>query len=265
MELQRVLPEIVVGDITLIVDVAFAEVRHKEFCACRASFNEMEREGNGYVIHIEPELQGLSVTPHPYYSKHIIGQMVDLDPEGICIKYGLEKDSLPKDDSDLRCDPRLIEERLQGILPKIDIAGRKYHIDIRVGELRDSTEPHSRIQLRTLGINDAGNYIFLYDHERHNVVHADLDKIEKEPENTVLVELPHDLWLDPIGAARKEGMCELSLLGSFPLQHELRARICPLAETDVPIYIAKNLERKNKDFEDDDPRSERVRKKGRRI
>ncbi|RWU08136.1 hypothetical protein [Pedobacter chitinilyticus] len=266
MKAQRKLPEIVIDGISMIVDVAFAELRHKEYPDCRVSFHNMDREGGGYALHVEPMLQGLSETPHPLYEKHIIGQMVVLDPEGICIKYGLERQSLPTDDSGLSCDPKLIEKRLKGVLPQIDIAGKEYHVDVRLGELHSVDDQTKRIILKMLSINGNGNYVFLYDHKKHHIVNLDIDKITKEPPNTVMIELPHELWLDPIGVARKQNIDELSLLGKYPLQHELKARIYPLAETFVANHIHKNIERKRGDYVDDLPFTIKPqRKKGRHL
>lgn len=259
------MPEIVVDKVTFIVDVAFAEIINKQCPSSRESFHRMERQGNSYIIHIHPELQILSADPHPDFKGHPIGQMVELDPEGVCKKYGLERHELPGDDRALNCDVQLVQKRLDGALPQINIAGHDYFVDLRTGELRGTDDPTRKIVLDRLEQTDHGGYTFFFNHSKGAVVKIDYDAIDREPADVVLVELPKNAWLDPVGEARRRGLDGLALLGTYPLQHGLSARVHLLEHTYVPVAIQKNIERRSKDYIDDDPRPDRIRRRGKRL
>jgi hypothetical protein len=68
-----------------------------------------------------------------------VPQMTDLDREGMALKYGLTPGLvMGKSDFELIVDQQLLEQRLSGALPQIDLAGEKFTIDLRLQELRNT-------------------------------------------------------------------------------------------------------------------------------
>jgi hypothetical protein len=263
---RRVLPEITIEGHIFIVDVAFAELREKANPENSISFNDLQMEDGKYSFSFDTQSKNLNWNDIEESNKTSLDQMVKLDPEGVAIKYGLLKEQLPALDSELRCDPFLLKNRLEhGELPMINIMGQNYFVDVRLSELRSTDEHWKRIDLTELDVTPAEKYAFFYDHSKKEVVEIP-NTITEEPENVVVVELPHELWLDPIASARKYADNDLHFIDQYPLQHGLEARIRPLSGTYVPELIKQNREKKiNEMTVVAENLSESKRKKGKRI
>lgn len=138
----------------------------------------------------------------------------------------------------------LIAWRLAGKLPHIDIHGTDFTIDLRLGELRETDVPWNRIEISELETdNDSDNRLFFYDTREHKLWELE-DDLTELPENVVMVELPDDLILDPVAAARQVGYADDKFLQEYPIQQNLKAGIRQLSETFLPEFVADNYSKK---------------------
>ena len=136
----------------------------------------------------------------------------------------------------LREQKAMIARRLVGHLPVINICGQPFFIDIRAQQLRS--------------VADYGKYLpfylmqpdrmthgrrFLYDPKARALYHP-LDSDVDVPDKLVLVHLPFELMMDPIGLARMNGYDVDLALKMYPLQKELKAVVTEL-DTEGAFYF----------------------------
>lgn len=149
----------------------------------------------------------------------------------------------------------LLNQRKIGILPQIDIAGHGYTIDIRLNELRNSDFPDKKLGLdEMVTAKDCQHYLFFYDRENKSILHASPD-LSKVPENTVLVEIPDEMGLDPVGMARKYGLGDEYFLKMHPYRKALKATLTSLEKSGLPEYVVANQKQHQKD-----PQKKQLRK-----
>lgn len=133
-----------------------------------------------------------------------------------------------------------LRERLSGKLPLIDIGGTDFIIDWRLKELREKDNPHNRIELKHLEMDDAGeNYLCLYDWGAKQVYAFDRN-IKVLPENVTALQIPYELRLDPVAVAREYGLKDVAMLSQYPIQEQLTAKVIPLSETALPKLVLAN-------------------------
>jgi len=172
-----------------------------------------------------------------------VPQMTDLDREGMSIKYGLPPELvMGKSDFELIVDQKLLDQRLNGVLPQIDLAGEKFIVDLRLQELRNSRYFFPVISLKSFELtNDGWHYEAYYHPVMKQVV--DLDpKLLEFPEGVIKLKIPNEIGLDPVATARQYGMDERELLRLYPIRKDLKAEVIPLSETHVPALIRRNRE-----------------------
>jgi len=139
----------------------------------------------------------------------------------------------------------LVAWRLAGRLPHIDINGSDFTIDLRLQELRETESPWNRLDISELETSmEVDCLLFFYDTKQHRIYELD-DDLTELPENVVLVELPDELTLDPVAAARSVGYSDDRFLDEYPIQENLKAGIKNLSETFLPDFIRENLEKQN--------------------
>lgn len=134
----------------------------------------------------------------------------------------------------------LLEERKKGVLPQIEIAGHYYTVDIRLNELREAEVPYRKLGLdEMVTAQDGRHYLFFYHPENRAILHATPDMV-KIPENVVLVQIPDELGLDPVGMARKYGLGDEYFLKMHPYEHDVKAKVIPLEKSGLPEFVASN-------------------------
>lgn len=172
-----------------------------------------------------------------------IPQMTELDPQGMAAKYGLFPEQVTgKSDFEVIVDPDLLERRLNGELPQINIAGETFVIDLKLQELRHAVHFFPVISLKSFELTDDGWHYEAYYHPVMKQV-VELDpKLLELPEGVVKVKLPNEIGLDPVATAAAYGMDERALLRRYPIQKGLKAEVIPLSETDVPRLVRQNRE-----------------------
>jgi hypothetical protein len=172
-----------------------------------------------------------------------VPQMTDLDREGMSLKYGLPPELvMGKSDFELIVDQKLLDQRLNGVLPQIDLAGEMFIIDLHLQELRHAANFHPVISLKSFELtNDGWHYEAYYHPVMKQVVELDPRLLEL-PEGVIKLKIPNEIGLDPIATARAYGMDERELLRRYPIQKDLKAEVIPLSETHIPALIRRNKE-----------------------
>lgn len=141
----------------------------------------------------------------------------------------------------------LLERRLSGILPTILIAGDEFTVcwedDPPLRKcLKFNGSPPATIRLEPMAMSDNGeSYLCIY-HIPTKTVIPFRDDMTYLPEGTVMLEIPFELVLDPVGVAREYGLKDTLMLDNYPIRQDLTARVIPLEETAIPDIIAKNLQ-----------------------
>jgi hypothetical protein len=159
-----------------------------------------------------------------------------------------------------------LKDRLMGILPVIDIAGRDFFVDWRLKELRAKDNPVVRIDLKNMEMDASGeNYGCLYDWDACQVYPFD-PQITLLPKNVTGLEIPYELILDPVGVARQYSMSDVAMLSQYPIQEKLSAKVIPLSETLLPELVRENKQRlANQKAQIDRPKKTVKRHKGKKL
>lgn len=146
-------------------------------------------------------------------------------------------------DDNRKSQGELLNERMQGKLPTINIAGHIFYVDVRMNSLR----PHN--DFTTFGIHFArfddhkksDEVAWIpYDPKKHEAKDVDFSEIKEIPKDWVMVEIPNPWRLDPYGYAVKHGYPIAPFLKEFPIQESLKARIVPWKESGILEVIRKN-------------------------
>lgn len=144
----------------------------------------------------------------------------------------------------------LLQERMNGILPVIDIAGHPFYVDVRMNSIR----PHDDFSTQGIPFSEfkdfdmIANFAWLFYNPRSHetVKNINLEKLYKIPKDWIVIEIPHPQFLDPYGCAVKNGWDVKETLKVYPIQANLKARIVPWEETSIPDIIKKNVQRRER-------------------
>jgi hypothetical protein len=135
---------------------------------------------------------------------------------------------MPKQDEEEARE--LFDRREAGLLPKIDIVGSSFFVDWRLRELREVNAPWNIINLRYLECTETGEaYLCIYDREERQGYNTYDDVIIADPENLVLLEIPHEVILDPYAVAREHDYEPAEFIRHNPIASDLKASIHSLA------------------------------------
>ena len=241
--MKRELPKYEIEGTPFIADVMKGELREAANPANIIRFDELYYTGTSYTMQYDRGLKNLpdffreSAENIRYVE---IPQMTRLDPEGMAEKYQLPVDEVKrKSDFELAVDQEQLGQRLKGILPKINIAGRDYTVDVRLEELRPVTEPFLPIRFSELH-GDEDRYRAFYNKDTHQVAKLDMDHITEIPKGIIAIEIPYEWALDPVGMSRKHDCNPVDMLMKYPIPAELKAKEIPIAETLLPYTVMEN-------------------------
>ena len=241
--MARQLPNIDIDGIPFFVDVDRAELVDAANPANTIPFSDMKYTDEVYLFDFDTKERNLPlVRSAPEDIVEVkVPHMVVLDPEGMAEKHGMPLEEIrQKKDLDLAVDVAWLDSRRSGILPKINIAGSDFIVDMRLKELRAADNTDKRIDLNSLHMDDNGEqYIGFYKPASKEIVRID-HKIVNIPKGVVMLKIPNELKLDPLGVAREYGVDEISFLRSHPPQRNLQATVVPLSETGVPQLVERN-------------------------
>jgi hypothetical protein len=135
----------------------------------------------------------------------------------------------------------LLENRMSGRLPVIDIAGTSFTIDLGRNELRESNHPGNRINFKELELSENGDQYYGYYHMvKHNIFKYN-DDITVLPKNVKLLEIPAKHLLDPYAVAIIKNVDVKEFLGQHAMQETLKANLYSLSESYLPDLVKDNL------------------------
>lgn len=172
-----------------------------------------------------------------------VPRLIELDPEGMAAKYGWQaSDFAGKSDFQVIVNEQLLEQRHEGALPRIRIAGEDFYVDLRLRELRHAGTFHPVLSLKSFEMTADGWHYEAYYHPVIRQLVALDPKLTELPHNVVKIRIPNEIGLDPVGAARLYNIDERTLLRLHPIQKSLIAEVIPLSETQIPALIRRNRE-----------------------
>lgn len=92
--MNRQLPIVDIAGTAFYVDVLHEELRQKDDPHNRISFNEFDQEGDGYTFLYDKQRRNVPDKPdlkhmEPWLEWVTIPALMELDPEGIALKYGI--------------------------------------------------------------------------------------------------------------------------------------------------------------------------------
>ncbi|MDP9077747.1 MAG: hypothetical protein M3O71_10020 [Bacteroidota bacterium] len=235
-----------ISETDFLVDIDKQVLRQTNDLNNEISFiKDMTDRGTHYRLFYDPARKNI---PRYSYEKGTlleitVPKLSALDPEGMSEKYRIPVGELPgKTDFEVIVDQRALYQRLNGILPQLDLAGEQFAVDLRNHELRHSRNSYEVISLKSFDISNDGWHFEAYYHPvMKKVVEID-PKLLEFPESVIKIRIPNEIGLDPVGAARQYGIDERELLRRHPIQVILKAEIIPLSETNIPGMIQRNKE-----------------------
>jgi hypothetical protein len=155
-----------------------------------------------------------------------------------------------KSDFDLRVDPQRYHARVnQGQLPIVTIHEDKFFVDLRLHELRLTTDPFKKIALPENFIANKGSYEFYYSLRTQEAVEIN-PNMTKLPGKVFKVTVPPARKLDPVAVARIERKEIKDYLMKCPFEKEVTAKVIPLSETELKQRAKLNKEASKKKEED---------------
>lgn len=163
----------------------------------------------------------------------------------------------------------------KGMLPTIAIEGHIFFVDIRMNKLRPKDDFLSNgISFSDIEVyfNDlTGKYIFPYNPQKKEPGNIDYNTITAIPKDFVVVEIPSELKMDPIGWNRQHGYDLKDGLEAIDLQMTFKAKRAKWGDIYVPQKIKENLaqmkksRKENQKQESEKNPQEKQRRKGRKI
>ncbi len=92
-----------------------------------------------------------------------------------------------------------MSSRMARELPKIEIGGTMFYLDLRLNEFRECNDFMNRMNLDDMNEIESG-YLICFDLKTKNYFHGDLQEFEKRKDlNLIWVKLPMLQEMDPIG------------------------------------------------------------------
>lgn len=246
MKKLSIRPIYTIHDTDFMVDIDKQVLREAQRPTNEISFvNDMKDMGSHYLLNydiVEKTCTPAVSDPLTWLPFHI-PPLIELDPAGMAEKYGIPQSDLKgKIDFDVIVDQDALYLRHQGILPRIDIAGEAFIIDLHLHELRHQQHFFPVLSLKSFELtNDGWNYEAFYHPVMKQVVEIDA-KLTEFPEGVIKIRIPNEIGLDPVETARQYGMEERELLRRYPIQAALKAEVIPLSETHIPALIRRNRE-----------------------
>ena len=240
------IPIFTVAGTSFLVDVDKQVLRQTNDLSNEISFiNDMGDKGTYYRLFYDMDRKNI---PRETYRmerfKEIeVPPLIELDPEGMSVRYGVPVEQLKgKTDFEVIVDQEQLELRHKGVLPRIDIAGELFIVDLHLQELRHAANFYPVISLKSFELsNDGWRYKAFYHPVLKQIVEID-PKLTGFPESVIRIEIPNEIGLDPVKTAQQYGIDERELLRRHPIQKALKAVVIPLSETHLPGLIQRNRE-----------------------
>lgn len=246
MKKLKVRPMYNIGTAHFIVDIDKQVLREFQHPENEISFiRDMQDKQTYYELRYDPQIKSAAQDHLPDHKVQIIHvpQMTELDPQNMSLKYGYVAEQVKgKPDFEVIVDQEILALRHNGWLPRIEISGETFVVDLRMQELRHADNFHPVISLKSFELTHDGWHYEAYYHPVMKQV-VEIDPLLLEfPEGVIKIKIPNEIGLDPVSAARIYDMNERELLRRYPIQKHLKAEIIPLSETSIPALIQRNRE-----------------------
>ncbi|SDF45084.1 hypothetical protein SAMN05216464_11856 [Mucilaginibacter pineti] len=251
MNKLRQVPIFTIEGTSFLVDVHKQVLRQTNDQDNEISFiNNMQDHGTFYRLLYDPDekCSAEDLIDQSRVKVIDIPPLTELDPEGMSVRYGIPENRLKgKTDFEVIVDQDWLKERQNGVLPRINIAGEEFTIDLRLQELRHTKYFFPVISLKSFELTTDGEYYQAFYHPAMKQVVSIDPKLTEFPESIIQIRLPNELGLDPVATARRYGVDENDLLRRYPPKKDLQAAVIPLADTGLPALIRQNREQLQKE------------------
>lgn len=134
----------------------------------------------------------------------------------------------PENKNNIPSQENLLQERVNGILPVIDIADHPFYVDVRM----DAIRPHDDFSKQGIPFSEfkdfetIANIAWLFYNPRSHEIIKDvnIEQLYDIPKDWIVIEIPQPEFLDPYGCAVKNGWDIKETLKVYPIQANLKAR-----------------------------------------
>ncbi len=110
-------------------------------------------------------------------------------------------------------------------LPLINLAGTDFTIDVRMGELKNTTSPFNSIPFRNMEPTEEGyHYQFWYDTEAKGIHLGSVDP-NNVPTHLVQMQIPWEIRMDPIGMALHKNLPPSTFTQFYPVVERFEGTI----------------------------------------
>ncbi|HKO79351.1 MAG TPA: hypothetical protein VJU78_03110 [Chitinophagaceae bacterium] len=210
-------------------------------------FDEMQYRGTHYFIRYDVLK---STSPALRFKNSFtedglkIPLKVAIDPKGMSERYKFPLLEIAgKNDFDIIVNQDLLRKRLSGELPEIDIAGKYFIADFNKDELRLKDDSNFRINLNAFYYDtENGTYKALYN-LRTCTIEVINDKVKEIPTDVVLLDIPSQFKVDPVGLSEWFNLDLKDTLIKSPLQERYKAEVTPLNENIIALAVRSNQQK----------------------
>lgn len=129
-------------------------------------------------------------------------------------------------------------------LPIINLAGTDFTVDVRMGELRNTTAPYNSIPFRSMEpTTDGYHYTFWYD-KKAKGIHLNQVDVKDIPDQLIKLQIPWEIRLDPVGVALHKNLPSNILNHYYPQQERFEATILQTKQENQIIQRIHNTKQK---------------------
>ena len=211
-------------------------------------FSEMHYTDTHYELKYQPDRRQIASKREIEVRQYMtvkLPHLTSLDPEGMAERCQKPVSQIKgMTDYDALVDPKALELRLKGELPRVEILGHTYYADVRMGSIRPKDA------LQTAGLKaeiqnqyfspDGHHYRVPMDPVTREIREVNWEKITEIPKDLVLIDIPSIQRLDPVGYARDLKLEPKQFLRNHPPRQEHVARQVSWSQTLVHEIILAN-------------------------
>ncbi|WP_338839252.1 hypothetical protein [Flavobacterium ginsenosidimutans] len=261
--MEKELPEIEIDGTKYVFDINQLALVEKDRPEERKLFfDEMKDYGTHYEFVLNRNSKRLDqyrteygidayITGKHSFAVITVPRMGEIDPEGMSRKYNCSLEEVRQNsDLDIMIKEAYDKRVNKGMLPTIEIEGHTFYVDLRMDKLRPKDDFLSNgivfSQIEDYFNDTTEKYIIPYNPQKKELGEIDYETITKIPKDLVVVEIPSELAMDPIGWNRLHGFDLKDGLRETGLQMNFGAKKADWEDIYVPQKIKENLEREGK-------------------
>lgn len=202
-----------------------------------------------------------------------VPRMGDIDPTGMSSKYNCSLDYIRQNsDLDIMIKEAYDMRVNKGMLPTIEIEEHTFYVDLRMDKLRPKDDFLSNgigfSQIEDYFNDTTEKYVIPYNRQKKELGEIDYETITKIPKDLVVVEIPSEIKMDPIGWNRLHGFDLKDGLRETGLQMNFTAKQAKWEDIYVPQKIKENLAQLKREKQQNKPiktSQNQQSKKGRKM